>query len=202
MDPQLVQAIKDIKGGVFVIFLLVVFMVVIQFLTIILKIVVYISITKQLNATWALLSLSKEYTKIADRQQKKAAKVLHKVAVAAEKRKYKFATVTADESGIIVEWDWAAQDMFHYTREEAIGKPVTILTPPEFVQAHEDGFWEAVKSRKLPEPGRTIEGVAMNKKGIRLAVTIRLSGWDAGGKLYYRAIIEENPPAPNVENGA
>jgi PAS domain-containing protein len=41
------------------------------------------------------------------------------------------AIVSKDLNGIITTWNKSAQRIFGYTAEEAIGKPVTILIPPD-----------------------------------------------------------------------
>ena len=41
------------------------------------------------------------------------------------------AIISKDLNGIIQTWDRRRQAVFGYTAEEAVGKPVTILIPPE-----------------------------------------------------------------------
>src|SRR5262245_4670062 len=41
------------------------------------------------------------------------------------------ATVSKDLIGIIASWNHGAEELFGYTAAEVIGKPVTILTPPD-----------------------------------------------------------------------
>jgi PAS domain-containing protein len=41
------------------------------------------------------------------------------------------AVVSKDRNGVITSWNAAAQRIFGFTPEEAIGRPITIIVPPE-----------------------------------------------------------------------
>jgi PAS domain-containing protein len=53
------------------------------------------------------------------------------------------AIVTKDLEGTITSWNRGAERVFGYSAEEAIGKPVTILMPPERVDEEPEIFGEA-----------------------------------------------------------
>jgi PAS domain S-box-containing protein len=41
-----------------------------------------------------------------------------------------------DVDGIITDWNKGAERIYGYTAEQMIGKPVSILTPPDFRERH------------------------------------------------------------------
>jgi PAS domain S-box-containing protein len=54
------------------------------------------------------------------------------------------AIITKDLNGIITSWNSGAQRIFGYSAEEAIGKPVTILIPPD-LQNEEPRILERIR---------------------------------------------------------
>ncbi|HEY7164739.1 MAG TPA: PAS domain S-box protein [Candidatus Binatia bacterium] len=89
------------------------------------------------------------------------------------------AIITMDHNGNIVEFNPAAERTFGYTREEAIGKPVTdLITSAELIGDYDRKLPDLIATRLL---GRRLEMAAMRKDGsefpIELAVTrIHLDG--------------------------
>ena len=47
--------------------------------------------------------------------------------------------ILGDQEGSILSWNEAAQNMFGYTAEEVVGKPLTLLMPPIFTNL--DVIW-------------------------------------------------------------
>jgi PAS domain S-box-containing protein len=81
------------------------------------------------------------------------------------------AIVSMDLSGNIASWNRAAEDIFGYTSEEAIGKPISTLTPAERVRQ------EAEMIALIQCGGRvkTFESVRMRRDGSQIEVALTIS---------------------------
>jgi PAS domain S-box-containing protein len=90
------------------------------------------------------------------------------------------AIVTKDLNGIITSWNTSAQRIFGYTEEEVLGKPITILIPPE-LQSEEKEILSRLKSGQRIEH---FETVRFAKGGERVLVSLTVSPVkDASGKI-------------------
>jgi PAS domain S-box-containing protein len=81
------------------------------------------------------------------------------------------AIFSRDMSGTILTWNTAAQTMYGYTPEEAIGRPISIIVPPEFTH-------ELVEILAKLESGQRVERMEaerMRKDGSRLRVSMTIS---------------------------
>src|SRR5690349_9972861 len=74
------------------------------------------------------------------------------------------AVVMLDEAGLILDWNPAAEDMFGYSRGEAIGRPVTDLV-----------LWPGGEG---PTVGERVESKAVPKHGDPFPVEVALSRTD------------------------
>jgi PAS domain S-box-containing protein len=81
------------------------------------------------------------------------------------------AIVSIDLNGKIASWNRAAEDIFGYTAEEAIGKPVSMLTPAERVRE------ETEKIALIQCGGRVkpFETVRMRRDGSQIEVALTIS---------------------------
>ncbi len=89
------------------------------------------------------------------------------------------AIVSKTLDGIIVSWNAAAERLFGYSSEEAVGSPITILVPPELRDE------ESLLVERLRMGGRVehFETVRMAKGGRRIAVSLTISQiTDSAGK--------------------
>ena len=73
--------------------------------------------------------------------------------------------------GIIASWNAGAQHMYGYTEAEVVGKPITILVPPE-VPDEENKILETVRSGGRIE---NFETVRVTKAGKRISVSLSIS---------------------------
>ncbi len=96
------------------------------------------------------------------------------------------AIVSKDLKGVVTSWNSAAERIFGYTQEEMIGKPITLIIPPEL---HND------ETRILQTIGRGeriehFETVRLTKSGERLDVSLTVSPLkDASGRIVGAAKI-------------
>ena len=81
------------------------------------------------------------------------------------------AIVTKTLEGVVMSWNPAAERMFGYGAREMVGRPVTVIFPPERL-AEEDDF-----QRRIKAGGRIdhYETVRVRKDGARIDVSVTLS---------------------------
>jgi PAS domain S-box-containing protein len=81
------------------------------------------------------------------------------------------AIVSKDLNGIIKSWNKGAERIFGYTREEAVGKPITILIPPER-HDEEPAILERIRRGERIEHYETVR---MRKHGRRIDISLTVS---------------------------
>ncbi|HET8911260.1 MAG TPA: PAS domain S-box protein [Ktedonobacteraceae bacterium] len=111
--------------------------------------------------------------------------IIHTAALAIEHRKeeeerYKLAAVVAfsDDAivsktldGLITNWNAAAERLFGYSAEEAIGQPITMIIPPELHYVEK----EIIEKLKQGIRIEHFETVRVRKDGSKVAVSISIS---------------------------
>ncbi len=90
------------------------------------------------------------------------------------------AIVSKDLNGVIITWNAAAQRIFGFTEEEAVGRPITIIIPPELV-AQETEILRKIRSGQRIEH---FETVRVSKTGKLVHVSLTISPVrDGSGKI-------------------
>jgi PAS domain S-box-containing protein len=102
-------------------------------------------------------------------EQKKTEEARFRYAAIVESSEDAIASGTLD--GIIVSWNAGAQRMYGYTEEEVVGKPITILVPPE-LSGEENNILETLKAGGRIEQ---LETVRVTKTGKRINVSLSIS---------------------------
>ncbi|GER86699.1 hypothetical protein KDW_08610 [Dictyobacter vulcani] len=103
------------------------------------------------------------------------------------------AIISKTLDSIIMSWNHAAEEMFGYTAEEAIGQPITIIVPPEL--QHEEP--EIIQKLRMGIRIRHYETVRVRKDKSRLDVSLSISpvknseGKIIGGAKIARDISEQ-----------
>lgn len=85
------------------------------------------------------------------------------------------AIICADEKGSIVFWNKAAERMFGYSREEAVGKPLTLLMPESYREKHLAGVKRFLETGKPSAIGKVYEVEALRKDGKVFPIQLSVS---------------------------
>ena len=81
------------------------------------------------------------------------------------------AIISKDLDGVISAWNAAAQHMFGFTEQEAIGQPITIIIPPE-LYGEEHHILRRLRAGERIESHQTVR---MTKAGRRIDVSLTIS---------------------------
>ena len=100
------------------------------------------------------------------------------------------AFVGIDEQGNVISWNRAAEQMFGWTAEEAMGVSLTsTIIPPEHHQAHVNGMRRFMATEQGPAVNRRIELPARTKSGQLIPVELTISPYRVEGKMFFGAFL-------------
>jgi two-component system CheB/CheR fusion protein len=109
------------------------------------------------------------------------------------------AIISSDRSGHIVFWNAAAQEMFGYMEEQAMGKPLTILMPERYRDTHQQGMERHSSTGVSNVIGNTIELEGLKKDGSEFPMELSLATWKIGEDIYYTGIVRDISERKRVE---
>lgn len=101
------------------------------------------------------------------------------------------AIVCVDEDDRIILWNQAAEHLFGYTREEALGMPVTEILVEKFRKKHLRGLREFLRSGRPCLIGKITETEGLRKDGSTFAKEMSLSAARVGGRWVFTAMIRD-----------
>src|SRR4030042_701211 len=102
------------------------------------------------------------------------------------------AILVMDNEGKILYWNPAAERMFGYAREEAMGKELHLFLAPErYHDAYKKGFSKFIETGKGPEIGNTSEFFAIRKDGIDFPIEVSTSAIQVKGRWYSVGIVRD-----------
>ncbi|MHB0975626.1 MAG: PP2C family protein-serine/threonine phosphatase [Candidatus Aquicultorales bacterium] len=103
----------------------------------------------------------------------------------------KDAIVLADDKGDIIQWNQTAEDLFGYEAADVVGKPLTVLMPKRYRQAHREGIGRVVSGGVSHIIGKTIEVSGLNRSGEEFPIELSLAMWEGAGGVYFTGIIRD-----------
>lgn len=101
------------------------------------------------------------------------------------------AVITANSKGNIILANSSAFRLFGYSKEDLVGKPVTVLMPESCKQEHLTGFERILKTGRPRLIGRTYETMGRRKDRTEFPLELSLSTWETGGEMFFTAVIRD-----------
>jgi PAS domain S-box-containing protein len=101
------------------------------------------------------------------------------------------AIVSADRQGRIVFWNRAAQTMFGFTEDEALGQSLTSLMPERYRADHQQSLERCSSTGERRVKDRTLELHGRRKDGTEFPLEISLAHWSTSKGTFYSAIIRD-----------
>ncbi|MCR8922168.1 EAL domain-containing protein [Dasania sp. GY-MA-18] len=102
------------------------------------------------------------------------------------------AFIAMNSQGEITAWNLAAQSIFGWRSEQALGRTVSeLIVPQAFRQAHHDGMQRFLKSGKASILGQTLELPAMHNAGHEFPIEITLWSLQEKGEWSFFAFARD-----------
>src|SRR5262249_56940554 len=101
------------------------------------------------------------------------------------------AIIGADQRGHVVFWNQGARAIFGYEEAEALGKPLTLLMPDRYRDAHRAGMARLMATGEAHLIGRTVELHGLRKDGREFPLELSLATWSTEEGQFFSAIIRE-----------
>lgn len=100
--------------------------------------------------------------------------------------------IMMDQDGIVVEFNPASEQVFGYSREEAVGATLADLIIPDALKgAHHDGLKHYLSTGEHAVLNKRVEVPATNKTGDDLLVELAISPVEFGGKKFFSAYLRD-----------
>lgn len=101
------------------------------------------------------------------------------------------AVVSADDRGEIVYLNPAAERIFGYPANEAIGQSLTLLMPERFHASHREGLARYLAGGEPYAVGKTVELAGQRKDGTEFPLELSLASWKVGDRKFFTGILRD-----------
>ena len=102
------------------------------------------------------------------------------------------AIVAIDQDNVVVEWNPAAEQMFGYSRPEALGQSLSLLiVPPEYQEAHERGMKRFIATWVPHLVNHRVQLEARRRGGEVFPCEIAFHPLDLEGRTYFAAYLRD-----------
>lgn len=109
------------------------------------------------------------------------------------------AIILADGRGTIISWNRAAERIFGYSEQEALGSTLQLIIAKRYREAHQIGIERYLATREPHILGRTVELQGLNKDGTEFPIEMSLAAWDEGGAIFFSSIIRDITERKQIE---
>jgi PAS domain S-box-containing protein len=101
------------------------------------------------------------------------------------------AVIVGDRDGNIVSWNRGAETMFGYAEHEVLGRPLSMLMPERYRQAHQAGFGRFMGGGESRLVGRTVELHGVKKDGSEFPLELSLATWTTTSGRFVSGILRD-----------
>lgn len=101
------------------------------------------------------------------------------------------AIICSDSKNRIISWNNSAELIFGHRSEDAMGKPLDIIIPPEMRSRHHAGLSRVAAGGPASIIGKSINLTAIHRDGHTLPIELSLSQWTYAGEPQFGAIIRD-----------
>ncbi|HEV8662211.1 MAG TPA: MASE1 domain-containing protein [Candidatus Methylomirabilis sp.] len=101
------------------------------------------------------------------------------------------AIVSADSQGVITYFNRAAEQIFGYAASYMVGKPLTLLMPERFHEAHRQGLSRFLATGEAHVIGKTVELVGRRQDGTEFPLELSLASWKVGARVFFTGILRD-----------
>ena len=102
------------------------------------------------------------------------------------------AVIAVDDRGRVTGWNTAAETIFGYPRERALGARLTeLIVPPAYRGRHEAGFAQAARTGEGPLLNRRIEVPALRADGSEIPIELCLAPLKRGTRWSFCAFVRD-----------
>ncbi len=102
------------------------------------------------------------------------------------------AIITIDRSGLIIDWNGQAHNLFGWNEAEVVGKSMAdFIVPPHLREAHDRGMQRFLSTGKGPILGRRIGITALRRGGMEFPVELTITPAKIGGSWIFTAFIRD-----------
>jgi PAS domain S-box-containing protein len=111
------------------------------------------------------------------------------------------AIISMDDSGYITTWNPAAETIFGYSQEEAIGCSMSrLIIPEKYINQHEAGFERYLKTRQSYILNQRFEMEAKRKNGKLFPVELTITAIQLNDKHYFNGFLRDISDRKQREN--
>lgn len=101
------------------------------------------------------------------------------------------AVVSANDRGEIVYLNPAAERIFGYPANEAIGQSLALLMPERFHAPHREGLARYLAGGEAHAVGKTVELAGQRKDGTEFPLELSLASWKVGDRKFFTGILRD-----------
>ncbi len=101
------------------------------------------------------------------------------------------AIISINSRGQILTWNPAAERIFQFSEEEAVGRPLDFIIPKKYREGHDAGVKRAAGGGAFHVIGKTVELSGLRRGGEEFPIELSLSTWEIDGERFFAGIIRD-----------